>query len=235
MTIPLDHLDDLLNGGHNAARVLDARGWTQGTLEALDGRVCAEGAALRACTIPGDGHLLRQVMLSHWQVGASFNDAPGRTATEVRAALDRDVTEDDLAATFGPQWRAVVTLVRRAAALAPAEATALRAAWVAAWDAAMVAAWDAARVAAWDAAMGAARDAARAAAWDAARVAAWDAARVTAWDAAMGAARDAARALVVRDLIGQHGFTADHYRTLTRPWAQVIGPVHPDDEKDGLL
>jgi hypothetical protein len=44
----------------------------------------------------------------------------------------------------------------------------------------------------------------------------------------------AARALVVRDLIGRHGFTADHYRTLTGPWATVIGPAHPDDPKDGL-
>ena len=67
--------------------------------------------------------------------------------------------------------------------------------------------------------------AARGAAWDAARDAAWGAA----WDAAWYAARDAAWALVIRDLIGQHGFTQDHYDTLTGPWRRVIGPVHPDD------
>ena len=59
---------------------------------------------------------------------------------------------------------------------------------------------------------------------DAARAAAWDAA----WDAACAAARDAARALVVRDQVGDT-FTQAHYDTLTRPWATVIGPVHPDD------
>ena len=73
----------------------------------------------------------------------------------------------------------------------------------------LFAAWDAARVAA------------RVAAW----VAAWDAA----WDAARGAARGAASGLVVRDLIGQHGFNQAHYDLLTQPWATVIGKVHPDD------
>ena len=63
-------------------------------------------------------------------------------------------------------------------------------------------------------------DAALDAAWDAA----WDAARA----AARAAARDAARALVVRDQVGDT-FTQAHYDTLTRPWATVIGPVHPDD------
>ena len=53
-------------------------------------------------------------------------------------------------------------------------------------------------------------------------------------DVVDGCAVDAARALVVRDLIGRHGFTADRYRTLTGPWATVIGPAHPDDPKDGL-
>ena len=65
-------------------------------------------------------------------------------------------------------------------------------------------------------ALDAARDAAWAAAWDAARAAARD------------AAREAARALVVRDQVGDT-FTQAHYDTLTRPWATVIGPVHPDD------
>ena len=56
--------------------------------------------------------------------------------------------------------------------------------------------------------------------------AAWDAARDAAWDAAWGvlAVEDAALALLVRDLLAP-----EHYRTLTAPWAQVVGPVHPDD------
>ena len=73
-------------------------------------------------------------------------------------------------------------------------------------------------------ALDAARAAALDAAWAAALDAAWDAAR----DAARYAARDAAWALVVRDQVGDT-FTQAHYDTLTRPWATVIGPVHPDD------
>ena len=60
-------------------------------------------------------------------------------------------------------------------------------------------------------------------------VAARVAASVAASVAARVAARDAARALVVRDLIGQHGLTQAHYDTLTLPWRTVIGPIHPDD------
>ena len=69
---------------------------------------------------------------------------------------------------------------------------------------------------------------AEAKALDAARAAARDAAWDAAWAAARDAARDAARALVVRDQVGDT-FTQAHYDTLTRPWATVIGPVHPDD------
>ena len=69
--------------------------------------------------------------------------------------------------------------------------------------------------------LGAAGDAAWYAAWYAARDAAGDAARDAAWYAARG--------LVVRDIIGQHGFTQAHYDVLTGPWRKVIGPIHPDD------
>ena len=39
----------------------------------------------------------------------------------------------------------------------------------------------------------------------------------------------AAGVLAVRDLIGRHGFTQEHYDLLTGPWRTVIGPIHPDD------
>ena len=42
--------------------------------------------------------------------------------------------------------------------------------------------------------------------------------------AAWYAAGDAAWSLVARDLI-----STDAYDTLTRPWGEVIGPIHPDD------
>ena len=57
--------------------------------------------------------------------------------------------------------------------------------------------------------------------------AAGDAARYAAGYAAR--ARDAAKALAVRDLIGDT-FTQTHYDLLTKPWASIIGPVHPDDK-----
>ena len=68
----------------------------------------------------------------------------------------------------------------------------------------------------------------RAAILTSAETKALDAARAAARAAAGDAARDAARALVVRDQVGDT-FTQAHYDTLTRPWATVIGPVHPDD------
>jgi hypothetical protein len=142
-----------------------------------------------------------------------------------------EVTDADLADTLGPHWEHIIALVRRAAVLTSGEAEQLLGAQFAASDAA----WDATRDAAWNAARVAARDAtwdsARDAAWDAARAAARDAARAAAWNAARDAACDAARTLAVRDLIGQHGFTQDHYDLLTGLWRSVIGPVHPDDKE----
>src|SRR5690606_34805719 len=92
------------------------------------------------------------------------------------ALIHIDGADDaDLAETFGPQWQAVVSLVRRAARLTTDEAHRLDAAWDAA---ALVDA----RAAAWDAAFHAARDAAYDAARTAAHIAAWDAASTT-WGA----------------------------------------------------
>jgi len=48
-------------------------------------------------------------------------------------------------------------------------------------------------------------------------------------------AENVARALVIRDLIGQHGFTQEHYDELTRQWRNVIGPLHPDDAAEVLM
>ena len=133
---------------------------------------------------------------------------------------------------FGPQGEQVAALIERARCLTAAEIKRLHAAWYAA----RAAARDAARDAAWDAAWYAARNAARNAAGDAAWDATWDAAwyaardaagyaaRDAAWDAAWDAARYAAWSLVARDLI-----STDAYDTLTRPWGEVIGPIHPDD------
>ncbi len=190
--------------------------WVQGSW-GDSGSACLHGAIRRCQPIPGDAYLIEQVACRQgW--GTDWNDHTSTSWSMVRQRLAHiEVTDADLADTFGPQWEAIVALVRRSAVLTTDEMQRLNAAW-AAGDAARAAAGDAARDAAWDAA------------WDVARAAAGDAARAArAATRAALAARAAAGALAVRDLIGQHGFTQEHYDTLTGPWRTVIGPVHPDD------
>ena len=136
------------------------------------------------------------------------------TAWEVTAELDPRLA-------LGPQADQLLALFDTAGRLTGDKLRDLAAAWTAARDAAV----NAARDAAGNAAVNAARDAAGNAARDAARNAAWYAARDAARTAVVGDAMDAAEALVVRDLLPQ-----EHYQTLTRPWASVIGKVHPEDE-----
>ena len=135
----------------------------------------------------------------------------------------RVVEELDATLTLGPQGREVAALIERAARLTGDEVAGLATAWYATGDDA----WYAARYTTRDAAVVAARYAA----WYATGAAAWDAARYTPRDAAWDAARYAARyavwyaasALTVRDLI-----STEHYDTLTRPWASVIGLTEKD-------
>jgi hypothetical protein len=200
--------------------------WIQGEW-GDDQSMCLHGAIRRCQPIEGDAYIIEQVA-AHLGWGTYWNDAHTTNWALIRARLARvEVTDADLADTFGPQWEHIVTLVRRCAILTGDEQQRLDAARVAS---AADAARNAARAAAWFAAGAAARDAAGDAALEAARDAAGVAARDAAGDAARFAAGDAARALVVRDLIGQHAFTQQHYDLLTDPWRTVIGPVHPDDK-----
>ena len=225
--IPVEQVLDRLGHGN-----LWTRGW--GTPDDSTQPTCLHGAIRFCAPVPGDAQLIEQVG-ARFGFGTFANDqAADFAAVESLIRAHADISDDMLADTFGPQWQPIVVLVRRAAILTSAEAKALDAARAAAWDAARDAAWDAARDAAWDAAWAAARDAA----WDAACAAARDAARDAVVDhlrtraatraATWDAARAATRALVVRDQVGDT-FTQAHYDTLTRPWATVIGPVHPDD------
>lgn len=161
-----------------------------------DDQMCLHGAIRRCSPQPGDAFIIEQVA-NRFGWGTDWNDSKDTNWTMVRERIVAgiEVTDAMLADTFGPQWEAMVALVRRAAVLTADEAHQL------------------------------------AAAWDAAGAQAGDAAWAAAWDAAGVDARDAARALALRDLIGQHGFTQGHYDLLTRPWATVIGPVHPDDKE----
>ena len=198
--IPVEQVLDRLGHGN-----LWTRGW--GTPDDSTQPTCLHGAIRFCAPVPGDAQLIEQVG-ARFGFGTFANDqAADFAAVESLIRAHADISDDMLADTFGPQWQPIVVLVRRAAILTSAEAKAL----AAAKDAAL------------DAALDAARDAARAATRAATR-AAWDAARAAAKDAAL----DAARALVARDQVGDT-FTQAHYDTLTRPWATVIGPVHPDD------
>ena len=205
-----------------AADLLDAHEWVR---EPGDGVTtgCLHTALLRPCSTPGDNVLWHHLM--RWRTYTErWNDTPGRRKAQVLRVL-RGATEPtaaEMADMFGPQWVAVRDLVRRAAVLTVDEARELGVAGDAAGARRPDVAGYAVRVAA--------RIVAGVSAWYAVRGATMPAPNET----ACLAARDAARALVARDLIGRHGFTATRYRTLTGPWASVIGPCHPDDPKDGL-
>lgn len=192
---------------------LESREWIQGEMRDGDA-VCAHGAVQTCKELkPGDVDIIRAVM-RRYGLTEGWNDADGRTKDEVLDKLRSiEITDAALEFAFGPQWEAIVALVRRAAVLTLDEACEFHAT----------------RGAAWDGARNAARGVERLYEWDAAWLAAWHAARVASGDAARPAAQDAAAALAVRDLISADGFTQEHYDILTRPWATVIGKVHPDD------
>ena len=190
--------------------VLDEHGWTKGTFESDDGKVCAHGAIRICAPVPGDALLIELVEGRLGRHSTGWNDNDDTTEGDVRAwfAEGIDITDADLEATFGPQWRAVVSLVRRAATLTPDEG---------AW---LYAGWAAAGYTARDAARAAVRAAASTAASAAARYADWAAA----WGGALGATRAAAIAIVTYDLATPDGpYTIEHRDLLLAPWIKVCG------------
>ena len=208
-----------------AADTLERVGWIQGEEVNDAGQACLTGALKLCAPVPGDWLLARAVYRLNGH-DERWNDNDQRTAGEVINYLrSAEITDIDLALTFGPQWQAIVALVRRAAVLTDQDTRDLYVIWGTDRDDARNRVWDATHNAARNDAQDAAYDATSGAAHEVTSGAARDPAR----EAAREAARDAAWALVVRDLIGQRGFTQAHYNLLTGPWASVIGPVHPDD------
>jgi hypothetical protein len=189
---------------------------------------CCTGSVLHASTVPAETLIGGKWPCRLFEVTGRPVAKEGHKRGFRKLTILREV---DAHLALGPQGEHVAALIQRAGGLSAAEAEGLYAARDAVWAAARYvagnAAWNAAREAVWAAAWNAARKAV----WAAAREAAGEAAWATAWDAA----QVAAWALVVRDLIGQYGFTQDHYDLLTRPWASVIGPVHPDDRPEGVV
>ncbi|MGL4241156.1 MAG: DUF6197 family protein [Beijerinckiaceae bacterium] len=196
----------------NAAKYIDAHGWTQGTEENEAGEVCLTGAIRKCASVPGDFALVREVLRKRGRA-EDWNDEEATKTKVAKYLRTAEVTDADLADTFGPQWAEIVTFVRRVAVLNEGELEPVPAYREAAWAEAWAAAWDASRAAA--------RDVMRDAAWAAAQEAARDAQWEMSWAAA--------RALAVRDLIGQHDFTQAHYDTLTAPLRKSGITVHPDD------
>ena len=188
---------------------LESREWIQRT--EVDGdAVCAHGA-VKTCKAlrPGDEQIIKAVMRTKG-VTEKWNDEDGRTKSQVLARMRQiEVSDDDLADTFGPNWRLVIAVVRRAAILTTGEVRQLSitrrgmrySAWSSAWSSARDAASDAERNAEW--------------------YAAWNAARCsTLHRSAVGAFVGAT--CVVADLVGQHGFTQKHIDTLMKPWTDVL-------------
>ena len=114
----------------DAADYIDQHGWTQGQFETDDGKVCLLGAVRRCTPIPGDRHLVEQVMHRRRRADV-WNDAKDRTVDEVTAYLREhaDVTDEELADTFGPQWREIVAQVRVISGATPQQLSDLAAAW----------------------------------------------------------------------------------------------------------
>lgn len=104
-----------------AADVIKDVGWVQGAMETQAG-VCLTGAIKRCSPQPGDWVIYREVA-RHREHAEDWNDANDRTRGEVLRYLRRaaPITDDELLTVFGPQWEAVVALVRRAAVLTPSE------------------------------------------------------------------------------------------------------------------
>lgn len=201
-----------------AAKVIEEKGWIQGAMESEKG-VCLTGALKYCEPQPGDRRIIREV-LAYRKRAEEWNDAEHRLKSQVLQYLREapDITDEELERVFGPQWRQIVALVRRTAVLTPDEIDRL------------CAARDTAVIAARDAAVFTARTSTREAAWNTARISAWSSAWNAARSLAWSAAWDAVSALCVRDLIGQRGFTQEHYDVLTTPWRTVIGKLHEDDE-----
>jgi hypothetical protein len=209
-----------------AAEWLKPRQWTRGVGDRKTSG-CLTTAVLAVCgDHPGDQYLWRGV-LRYRNRAERFNDRVARDKQHVLNVLQRCrvPSEEEMAKTFGPQWKLIRNLVRRAAMLTAEESKQLA-------GALPVIDKDASGV--YGTAIAQATQVIHRVPSDSYIVAnaassAANAAAAAATVDGSAAAYFAARALAVRDLIGQHGFTQEHYDTLTNPWKKVFGKVHPDD------
>ncbi len=112
-----------------AADYLKEYGWVQDTERDDSGRVCMTGAIRHCVPQTGDEYLIREVLRARDRA-ESWNDRDDRTADEVLDVLrTATISDTDLEAVFGPQWREIATLTRQAAALTPDQEEGLRVEW----------------------------------------------------------------------------------------------------------
>lgn len=163
-----------------------------------------------------DERMLQQIRAS----GRAKLTADERKALGLESGSEGTTTE--LEAKYGPNWRAVDVVVQKVARATQEQIGRLGAGRDSAWTVAQDVALDAAdagvlacgRLSAWNAAGTAALRAVRSPGGIVALDATWSAVRP---------ATAAATAVVMKDLIGQHGFTQEHYDTMTRAWLEVFG------------
>ncbi|WP_135000225.1 hypothetical protein [Rhodococcus erythropolis] len=202
-----------------AAAYLLASGWSAD----MEGGGVTVGAALERCAESRWQYLLVKE-LYRWQVRGGvrddlFEDSPAETNSERAAVLSAVRTDSAaLAELFGPQWADMVSLAVAGDFSEDRMSDSLEAV-DAGWWAGF----------AWPAAI----DAASSVAVESGRrnqfLAAFNVACRLGHGVSRIAAADASRGLVVRDLIGVHGFDLSHYDRLTGPWRRHIGAVHRDD------
>src|SRR5690606_16131460 len=97
-----------------AADYIEEHGWTAGEMQNEDGAVCLHGA-IRACTPQkGDAEIVRAVARAKGYT-ESWNDTEATEPEVLDALRGLTVTDAELLEVFGPQWREIVALVRRAA------------------------------------------------------------------------------------------------------------------------
>lgn len=182
--------------------------WPQGWGNFGDnGPTCLHGHIRRCDLKPGDEAIIRRVYHRRGEGSMSWNDRQANVEavrTWIKFA-DLDITDRELADTFGPNWEPVVALVRRAAVLTSDEIERLDAGYDADHQA-----WDTA----WDAVYAALVDSRRLPVLDTVRGVVWGFGPVPV---------DVASTLVVADLVGLHGLEQHHIDTLLGPWISVCG------------
>jgi hypothetical protein len=123
--------------------------WIKGGWKDKDGGMCLHQGIRLCMPESGDAFLVEQVSdREGW--GIDYNDAFGTTWAGISEALSShaEITDVELAETFGPNWQLIRRIVNQAATLTSEQVEALAAAWDAAMPAAGYAAGYAARYAA---------------------------------------------------------------------------------------